>query len=264
LSSAYSQLYKPKKAVKAGQKALELAEDPASQALARYAIGSAHLYFYSSQWTVKTYRIGATEPVKLLQFSSSTYHLTDRALRKAEAAFRAAIQLRAGEEPAHVLALAASLVARMRIQKQQNSWGEILTLLGGVQDPDPAGFDAEWLYHLLGPATKTDERPYAAGDSISAPKRLSGSDPQYSHAANSARVQGTVKVRILIDREGRVGILEVVKGLPQGLTEQALSAITRWRYEPTIVSGKPVSMRHTITITFQLPDKPRVHHFSRF
>lgn len=57
--------------------------------------------------------------------------------------------------------------------------------------------------------------------------------PTYTEIAQKARIMGTVIVDILIDANGEVSCLDLVKGLPMGLSEATLEKIKSWRFSAT-------------------------------
>jgi protein TonB len=75
--------------------------------------------------------------------------------------------------------------------------------------------------------------------------------PVYPQIAIRTRVQGTVVLDAVITKEGTIDSLQVVSGHPL-LTQAALDAVKQWKYRPTLLSGDPVSVITTITVTFTL------------
>ncbi|MEE2778701.1 MAG: TonB family protein [Acidobacteriota bacterium] len=84
--------------------------------------------------------------------------------------------------------------------------------------------------------------------SILAPQRLSGDQPRYTEEARMTRVQGFVILRGVIDEEGNVAHLRVIKGLPRGLTESALETVGAWRYSPATQDGVPVAVFYVFNV----------------
>jgi periplasmic protein TonB len=80
---------------------------------------------------------------------------------------------------------------------------------------------------------------------------LAQPQPVYPSIARIARIQGDVVLHAIIDREGRIVELQVVSGHPL-LVQAALAAVRTWRYQPTLLSGEPVEVETTITVTFVL------------
>ena len=65
------------------------------------------------------------------------------------------------------------------------------------------------------------------------------------------RVQGSVILEAVIDREGRVDNLKVLTGNPL-LVRAARDAVLQWRYRPTLLNGEPVEVVTQITVNFTL------------
>ena len=76
-------------------------------------------------------------------------------------------------------------------------------------------------------------------------------EPTYPPLAQQARVQGVVVLTALIDKRGNVEHLQVVSGHPL-LAPAAIEAVKQWRYKPFLVSGQPVEVETTVTITFHV------------
>jgi len=90
------------------------------------------------------------------------------------------------------------------------------------------------------------------GDEVSAPLAIEKPQPTYPEEARKAKQQGRVVLRLTIDEEGEVGDVEVIEGLPHGLTEAAIEAASRWRFTPAHKDGEPVAVLYIITINFRL------------
>lgn len=89
------------------------------------------------------------------------------------------------------------------------------------------------------------------GGQVQAAKIVAQPQPLYPALARQARIQGNVVLHAIIDKDGRVGQLEVVSGHPL-LVQSALDAVKQWRYQPTQLNGDPVEVDTTITVTFVL------------
>lgn len=72
----------------------------------------------------------------------------------------------------------------------------------------------------------------------------------YTEAARTAQVTGTVVLKIVFNANGSIGGITVVKGLPYGLTETAISAARQIRFEPATRNGQPVSVSRPIEYAF--------------
>lgn len=87
---------------------------------------------------------------------------------------------------------------------------------------------------------------------VEPPVLVSRVEPTYPEIARRAGVEGTVELEISIDATGKVAEVEVVRGLPLGLSQAAADAVKRWVYRPARTASGPVSSRKTIRVQFQL------------
>ena len=75
--------------------------------------------------------------------------------------------------------------------------------------------------------------------------------PTYPPEAGRARVEGTVVLMAVIDKDGSVQDVRVESGLPL-LAQAAIDAVKQWRYRPYLLNGEPVEVDSRITINFTL------------
>jgi TonB family protein len=92
------------------------------------------------------------------------------------------------------------------------------------------------------PATSVDTRPIP----------LNSPTPRYSEQARNNNTQGTVTLRLLIGADGLVKQVRVVRGLPDGLNEQAIQVAYQLKFKPAMKDGVPVPYWQTVTIEFNL------------
>lgn len=90
-----------------------------------------------------------------------------------------------------------------------------------------------------------------AGDLIQ-PKFLSRPRAKYSESARLNNVTGTVITSVILNADGEVSDVYVIKGLPHGLTASCIEALKQLRFDPAMRDGKPVSVRTHIIFTFHL------------
>ena len=93
---------------------------------------------------------------------------------------------------------------------------------------------------------------YQIAGNVRAPEKLFAPDPIYPEEARQARVQGVVILQTIIDAMGNVTNIRVLKGLPSGLTEAAVEAVSQWRFRPATMEGEPVWVHYMITVSFSV------------
>ncbi len=93
--------------------------------------------------------------------------------------------------------------------------------------------------------------PFEVGGEIEPPRRLVAPLPAYPDAAWAQGVTGDVLVRAVIDENGDVTEVEVLRGLPYGLTEAAVDAIRRWKFAPATRNGEPVAVYRNLNLRFE-------------
>lgn len=78
------------------------------------------------------------------------------------------------------------------------------------------------------------------------------SDILYPQEAAEQRVEGIVKLHIVIGPDGAVRDVTVLNG-DSTLAAAASEAIREWRYTPTLLDGQPIETEADVTVTFRLP-----------
>ena len=67
--------------------------------------------------------------------------------------------------------------------------------------------------------------------------------------AARANARGIVIVEVTIDVDGTVKDARVLRSIPMS-DAAALEAVRQWRYEATMLDGKPVPVIMTVSVTF--------------
>jgi len=102
------------------------------------------------------------------------------------------------------------------------------------------------------PPVAEPEGPIHVGGDVKKPVKVTAPQPQYTEIARKARIQGVVIVQAIIDKQGNVTNVKVLKGLPMGLSEQSVEAIKKWKFKPATLNGKPVDVYYNLTVNFRL------------
>jgi TonB family protein len=94
---------------------------------------------------------------------------------------------------------------------------------------------------------ETNWRPKGYGLKI-----ISKPKPLYTDEARQNNVSGTVILRVTFLASGQIGGISVVKSLSFGLTEQAIAAVRKMRFDPAKVNGIPQNVTRLVEYTFPI------------
>ena len=104
----------------------------------------------------------------------------------------------------------------------------------------------------LQPAGPTATNTSSSSTVDEKPVRLRAPTPRYTEAARQNKIQGTVVLRLLVGADGNVQQIRVIRGLPDGLTEQAIAAAREAKFKPAMKDGKPVPYWGVLEMSFNL------------
>jgi len=78
-------------------------------------------------------------------------------------------------------------------------------------------------------------------------------NPEYPIEARRKKLEGWVRVELLVLEDGSVTEVKARQAQPAGVFEAAaLAAVARWKFRPATEAGKPVRRRATVTVRFDL------------
>ncbi len=126
---------------------------------------------------------------------------------------------------------------------------------GGVGSGDGTGVGPGRGYNMGGGGPQLGGRPGGNdpnGPVDSRPVPLNRPRPNYTEEARKNKIQGVVQARVLVGADGVVKQVRVTRGLPDGLSEQAIQAAYQIRFKPATRNGQPVSNWVTLAIEFNL------------
>ncbi len=115
-------------------------------------------------------------------------------------------------------------------------------LLSGVPEPPPPP----------PPPAPAARDPVRIGGDIQPPALVHRVEPIYPPAAVAARLQGIVILEALVDREGLVTDVKVLRSAGSILDRQALAAVRQWRYSPLLRNGQRERFVLTVTLSFSV------------
>lgn len=124
--------------------------------------------------------------------------------------------------------------------------GQVGGVLGGILGGLPKG--APLAVPVAAPAGPKE--PVRVGGLVKPPRLLFAPDADYPVLARQSRLSGVVIVEAVIDEQGYVKSARVVSGHPL-LVPAALSAVSKRRYEPTVLDGQPTPIDLRVEISFK-------------
>jgi protein TonB len=93
--------------------------------------------------------------------------------------------------------------------------------------------------------------PVRVGGDVKPPRLLYGPEPDYPTLARQAKISGVVIIEAVIDEFGSVRGMRVISGHPM-LVHSALTAVSKRKYEPTILDGQPTPIDLRVEISFTI------------
>ncbi len=103
-----------------------------------------------------------------------------------------------------------------------------------------------------GPVNGTGNDPIPPMSASLKPVILYREKAEYTEDARQHKVEGAVVLSVVFGADGRIRNLRTIRGLPHGLTETAIEAAQRIRFQPAVQNGKPVSVQATLEFNFAL------------
>ena len=134
---------------------------------------------------------------------------------------------------------------------------------GGVEGGIPGGVVGGVLGGLLTeipppppPPPPAPRAPVRIGGQIQAPALLHRVEPMYPPLAVRANVTGTVILEAVVDADGRVTDVKVLRSAHRLLDDAAIAAVRQWRYSPLVLNGTRERFVLTVVLSFSLTPSP--------
>jgi TonB family protein len=87
---------------------------------------------------------------------------------------------------------------------------------------------------------------------LTAPVALSKMDPAYPADVLRDHVEGTVTLYAIIRTDGSVDGIRVLNSLDERLDQNAIRALSHWRFRPGTKNGEPVAVEAVVEIPFHM------------
>lgn len=96
-----------------------------------------------------------------------------------------------------------------------------------------------------------------------APDPLEKTEPEYSEEARVAELEGTVVLSATVSGDGSPHDLSVTQPLGLGLSDKAIEAVAKWRFNPGAFQGLPIPVLTSVAVDFRVPSKQSRWHLIR-
>ena len=113
----------------------------------------------------------------------------------------------------------------------------VLSASGSAQDPPQNPSDV--VYRQFDPGITRAKATYQP-------------NPEYSDRAARKKIQGDVRLSIIVTAEGTVRDPQVTKSLDKDLDKNAVECVKKWKFEPATKDGKPVSTHVAVEVSFHV------------
>jgi TonB family protein len=104
---------------------------------------------------------------------------------------------------------------------------------------------------MVGLVSSEGPQRIRVGGNVQAAMAISAPKPLYPPEAKQARIQGVVRMNVIIGKDGTVQNLQVASGPPE-LVEASTEAVRQWVYKPTLLNGNPVEVATVVDINYTL------------
>lgn len=235
LSDCYTQIKDQNKAVEAARQAVAVAASPDERAQATEALGRALLH----QGNEKSW----AEAAALFKQEMTS---SDGALG-AGGLLSALLALHRDTE-------AAELVRSLRSGSPgKDEIQHLLCRMDQVDHPSENPDSAQKINAHNEFVRKLDpDAPLQVGGKVKRPEIQHQIKPEMPPKARTQLgVLYKVIVETIIDTQGQVRSIKVLRGEPWGLTESAVNAVRQWTFSPATLDGSPVPVCYVLTISFR-------------
>jgi TonB family protein len=153
------------------------------------------------------------------------------------------------------LTFSPGLVAEQNITMQIGSITETITVTESETPPSVSALSERVRSE---PALRAPERSCdppvggGIGGNIKPPRKLNRVNPSYPSSARDARIQGVVILHAVIDVDGFMRDVQVLRTPDSNLAGAAADAVSQWRFDATRLNCVPVETGATVTVNFQL------------
>jgi TonB family protein len=114
---------------------------------------------------------------------------------------------------------------------------EFIWIPDSQSSADEAGFEA---------------RTFKVGQGVKAPVAIFQPEAEYTDDARSAGISGVCVVALTVDAHGLPQNVRIVRKLDQGLDQNAVNTVSRYRFKPAMSEEGPIPVSLQIEVSYRL------------
>jgi hypothetical protein len=85
---------------------------------------------------------------------------------------------------------------------------------------------------------------------VTAPVLLHSVDPIYTKQGRKDKINGICRMQMIVTPQGFPSHIRIIRGLPDGLDESSIQALSQYRFTPASKDGKPVAVRIIVEVHY--------------
>lgn len=142
----------------------------------------------------------------------------------------------------------------VRLREAAESFEMYARLTPNSPEADEMREQLESLRYYADAPSVTDpaRRTYLPSETTTRPVITAKPEPGFTEQARNANVRGVVRLRAVLDADGKVRHILVLRQLSHGLTRQAVNAARQIKFKPATLNGLPVSQIVVLEYNFNV------------
>jgi TonB family protein len=121
-----------------------------------------------------------------------------------------------------------------------------------VNMPNLNSSTGSWILNFSELRSNSDG-PHITSPDLTGPATMKKVDPKYPQSLISDRVEGEVVLYAIIRGDGSVDGIQLVHGIDEQLDDNAMQALSQWKFRPAARQGTPVELEAIVHIPFHIP-----------
>lgn len=146
----------------------------------------------------------------------------------------------------------------VQLERDASNTDTVVGVEGGVEGGVPGGVVGGVVGGIVGglvssappPPPPPPRSPVRVGGQVTAPALVHRVEPTYPDIARKAQIGGVVILEAVVDTEGWVESVKVLRSRHPLLDQAAIDALKQWRYRPLVLNGIPTPFVLTVTFSF--------------